>query len=103
MRRFTTKNVKTCNKYVETLTNLIEEARLGDKVKEKCNGVQKYLDKLKEGKRSSGEDTQEEKKILHKIENELQKLHVKRCQLMKAAEKKCRKKKCKECTGTHLN
>ena len=35
MRRFTTKNDRKCDKYFETLINLMEEAKLGEKIK-KC-------------------------------------------------------------------
>ena len=93
MRRFTTKHVKKCDKYVETLTNLIEESKLREKVGKVCSEIQDLYEKMAVGGRTVGEETTEESQVLKEIEKQLQKLDIKRCQLMKAAENKCGKKK----------
>ena len=92
-RRFTTKNVKKCDKYLNELNNLMGEARLFQKVREVKKDIQTFLMELQQSGRYIGYETSEQRQKKVNLQQRIQSLDTKRYQLMKAAEKKCGKKK----------
>ena len=88
-RRFTTRNVYKCRKYIESLTQLVQEARLIDKVKEIEKDILHFLKELKDSGKDIGSETEQQQQIKEAIEIRLQILDKKRYQLMIAAERKC--------------
>ena len=93
LRRFTTKNVKKCDKYIENLTNLMVEAKMEDKVKEVCNDIEDYLTRANDLSALGNEDKTKYEKVKKELERRIQVLDRKRYQLMIAAENRCGKKK----------
>lgn len=86
-RRFTTKNVKKCEMYVNTLSTLMRKAKIGEKVNTMLKKVHSHLNKLQKKGVEIGNEMNEDAEARKEIEIEFQKLDTKRVQLMIAAEK----------------
>ena len=86
-RRFTTKNVKKCEVYVNTLSTLMREAKLGEKVHSMLKRVKTHINQIQQKGIEIGNKSGDDEKARNEIEVELQKLDTKRTQLMVAAEK----------------
>ena len=88
VRRFMTKNAKKRETYVNTLTTLCREAKIGEKVNNMMMRVKKHLENLKQKEQEIGTERGKEKDESLNIEKVLQKIDTKRYQLMIAVEKK---------------
>ena len=87
-RRFTAKNVKKCEIYLNQLTNLMGEARIFQKIKDIKKDIKTFLTELEKSKRHSGNEIEEQQRTKLELHQRLQTLDTKRCQLILAAEKK---------------
>ena len=92
-QRFTTKNVKKSEIYLNQLTNLMSKARLFQKTNDVKRDIQQLLLGLKSSGRYIGNETEAQTKVKLELHQRIQRLDTKRCQLMIAAEKKCGTKK----------
>ena len=88
-KRFTTKNTYKCGKYVKYLTQYVQEAKLMEKIKAIQNEIKLFLKNLQKNGNEIGSEDNRQLEARQKIENKLQKLDVKRYQLMIAVERKC--------------
>ena len=89
-KRFTTKNVKKCDKYLQKLDQYLEQSRLYKKTKEIKKETEELLEQEKKiNENSTKQDIEDLRSTREDIENRLQKLDQKRWELMIAAERTC--------------